>query len=121
VIESKLKNFCGDWLALALNEAFRTEDTSFDLTALKACLKENDIEAPRVDMESHGATGRFRMVAGLMLRAAAKRGPIVIDGSIRREARFHTRREEARAQGEDDRGGGISPTFCVSSSAIIGY
>jgi hypothetical protein len=54
-------NSCGDWLALALKEAFRTEDGSVDLTAFKACLNENDIEAPKVDMERHGAIGRFRM------------------------------------------------------------
>lgn len=61
-------NSCGDWLAVALKDAFRTEDGNFDLTAFKACLKENDIEPPKVDMERHGAIGRFRMRAGLMLR-----------------------------------------------------
>ena len=35
-------NSCGDWLAVALKEAFRTDDGGFDLTAFKACLKEND-------------------------------------------------------------------------------
>ena len=60
---------------------FRTEDGSFDLTAFKACLKDNGIEAPKVDMERHGAIGRFRMCAGLMLRRhAAKRGFVVISG-----------------------------------------
>jgi hypothetical protein len=66
-------NSCGDWLALALKDAFRTDDGSFDLTAFKACLKGNDIEAPKVDMERHCVIGRFRTCAGLMLcRHAAK-------------------------------------------------
>jgi hypothetical protein len=62
-------------------DACRTEDHSFDLTAFKACLKENGIEPPKVDMERHGAIGRFRMCAGLMLRRqAAKAGFVVIGG-----------------------------------------
>jgi len=32
------------------------EDGSFDSTAFKACLKENDIEPPKVDLDCHGAT-----------------------------------------------------------------
>jgi len=55
-------------LAIALKDDSRTADGSFDLTAFKGCLKENEIEAPKVDMERHGAIGRFRMCAGLMLR-----------------------------------------------------
>ena len=59
----------------------RTEDGGFDLTAFRACLKENDIELPKVDMDRPGAIGRFRMCAGLMLRrGAAKQGSIVIVG-----------------------------------------
>jgi hypothetical protein len=51
------------------------------LTALKACLKEKGIEPPKVDMARHGAIGRFRMCAGLMLRRhALKVGHIVIGG-----------------------------------------
>jgi len=74
-------NSCGDWLAVALKDSFRTEDGSLDLTAFKACLKDNDIEAPKVDMERHGAIGRFRMCAGLMLRRhALKVGHVVIGG-----------------------------------------
>jgi hypothetical protein len=34
-------------LTVALKDAFRTEDGSFDLAAFKACLKGNDIEAPK--------------------------------------------------------------------------
>jgi hypothetical protein len=69
-------------VAVALKDAFRTEDGSFDLTAFKACLKEPDIEPPKVDMERHGAIGRFRMCAGLMLRRhAAKFGFVVIGGT----------------------------------------
>jgi len=49
----------------ALKEAFRTQDGSFDLTAFKAFLKENDIEPPKVDMERHGAIGCFWMCAWL--------------------------------------------------------
>ncbi len=71
-------NSCGDWLALGLKDAL---DGSFDLTAFKACLKENDLEPPKVDMARHGAIGRFRMCAGLMLRRqAAKVGFVVIGG-----------------------------------------
>ena len=62
-------NSCGDWLAEAL-KVFRTDDGSFDLMAFKACLKENAIEAPKVDQNKHGWRGRFRMCAGLMLRAS---------------------------------------------------
>jgi hypothetical protein len=41
----------------------------------------NDIEAPKVDMERHGAIGRFRMCAGLMLRRQARKvGFVLIDG-----------------------------------------
>ena len=73
-------NSCRDWPAEAL-KTFRTEDGSFDFTALKACLKENAIEAPNVDMDRHGAIGRFRMCAGLMLRRhASKQGFIMISG-----------------------------------------
>jgi hypothetical protein len=54
-------------------DAFRTEDGNFDLTPFKACLKENDVEPPKVDMEGHGAIGRFQMCAGLLLRREATR------------------------------------------------
>lgn len=63
-----------------MREAFRTEDGSFELTAFKTCLKENNIEPPKVDMERHGAIGRFRMCAGLMLRRQVRKvGFVVID------------------------------------------
>ena len=68
-------------MAVALREAFRTEDGSFELTAFKTCLKENNIEPPKVDMERHGAIGRFRMCAGLMLRRQVRKVDFVaIDG-----------------------------------------
>ena len=35
-------NSCGHWLALALKVNFRNENGSFDLTARKAYLKDND-------------------------------------------------------------------------------
>jgi len=71
-------NSCGDWLAVGLKDAFRT-DGGFDLTAFKTCLKENGVELPKVDMERHGA--RFRLCAGLMLRRhALKVGHVVIGG-----------------------------------------
>jgi hypothetical protein len=64
-----------------LKEAFRTDDGSFGLTAFKACLKDNGLTPPNVDMERHGAIGRFRMCAGLMLRRqASKVGQVVIAG-----------------------------------------
>lgn len=73
-------NSCGDWMAEAL-KVFRAENADFDLSGFKACLKENGIEAPKVDMNRHGAMGRFRMCAGLMLRRhAAKQGFIMISG-----------------------------------------
>ena len=62
-------------------KAFRTDDGGFDLTAFKACLKDNGLTPPSVDMERHGAIGRFRMCAGLMLRRRAlKVGHVVISG-----------------------------------------
>jgi hypothetical protein len=68
-------------LAIALKDASRTEDGRFELTAFKAYLKENNIEPPKVDMERHGAIGRFRMCAGLMLRLQARKvGFVVISG-----------------------------------------
>jgi hypothetical protein len=73
-------NSCGDWMAEAL-KVFRIEDGSFNLIAFKACLRENKIEAPKVNMDRHGAIGRFRMCAGLMLRRRAlKAGHFVVDG-----------------------------------------
>jgi hypothetical protein len=68
------------------------------LVVFKACLKENDIEPPHVDMERHGAIGRFRMCAGLMLRRrAAKVGFVMIGGKkiqapVRRNAGARRRR-----------------------------
>jgi hypothetical protein len=44
-------------------------------------LKDNGIEAPKVDMDRHGAISRFRMCAGLMLRRhAATVGRVIIGG-----------------------------------------
>jgi hypothetical protein len=74
-------NSNGDWLAVALKDAFHTEDGDFDLDSFKKCLKENKIEPPKVDESKPGWRGRFRMCGGLMLRSAAKKkGHIVIDG-----------------------------------------
>jgi hypothetical protein len=56
-------NSCGDWLAVALKDPFRTGDGSFDLAAFKACLKDNGVTPPNVNMNRHGAIGRFRMCA----------------------------------------------------------
>jgi hypothetical protein len=53
-------NSCGDWLAVGLKDAFRTDDGGFDLTAFKGCLKDNGVTPPNVDMDRHGAIGRFR-------------------------------------------------------------
>jgi hypothetical protein len=72
-------NSCGDWLAVALKDAFRTDEGGFNLTAFNACLKENGVTPPNVDMDRHGAIGRFRMCAGLMLRRhASKVGHVII-------------------------------------------
>ena len=66
-------------MAVALKDAFRTEDGGLDLTEFKTCLKENGIEGPKVDMVRHCAIGWFRMCAGLMLRRhALKAGHVVI-------------------------------------------
>ena len=51
-----------------------------DIDGLTAYLKDNGCAVPKVDMNRHGATGCFRMVAGLMLRAAARKRPIKIGG-----------------------------------------
>ncbi len=58
---------------------FRMLD-GLDVDRLTACLKVNDCAVPKVDMERHGATGRFGMVAGLMLRAAARKRLVKIGG-----------------------------------------
>lgn len=97
-------NSCGDWLALALKNAFRTKDGSFDLTAFKACLKENAIEAPNVDMERHDAIGRFRTCAGLMLRRRALEVGFVVIGGKKIAARARRNTEK----NEGGRGGGIN-------------
>jgi hypothetical protein len=39
-------NSCGDWLAVALKDAFRTGNGGLDLAAFKACLKKNDVTPP---------------------------------------------------------------------------
>jgi hypothetical protein len=65
----------------SVKEKVRVLFSLSDLMAFKACLKKNDIEPPKVDMARHGAIGRFRMCAGLMLRRqASKRGFVVIGG-----------------------------------------
>jgi hypothetical protein len=71
---------CGDDVAVALKEAFGSGE-DFDIAGLIRCLKDNACKVPNVDMKSHGAVGRFRMCAGLALRAALKRnGNLVIFG-----------------------------------------
>jgi hypothetical protein len=40
---------CGDEVAQALKEAFTTADGDFDLDGFKRCLKNNDVQAPKVD------------------------------------------------------------------------
>jgi hypothetical protein len=92
-------NSCGDCLALALKDCFRTEDGSFDLAAFKACLKENGIDAPKVDMDRRGAIGRFRMCAGLMLRRrGAKLGFVVIGKKITARGAKKPRGRKAKIQ-----------------------
>lgn len=56
-------NSCGDWLAVALKDAFRNDGGGFDLTAFKACLKDNGLTPPNVDMDRHGAIGRSACAA----------------------------------------------------------
>ncbi len=74
-------NPCGYWSAVALKDAFRTDDGSFDLAAFKSSLKDRGLTSPNVDIDRHGAIGRFRMCAGLMLRRhASKVGHVVIGG-----------------------------------------
>ena len=69
---------CGE-VALALRQAFTTEDGDFDLEAFKRCLKDNDVEAPKIDESKPGWRSRFRMCAGISLRAVLqKNGSIVI-------------------------------------------
>ena len=46
--------------------------------ALTRCLKENAIEAPKIDMDRHCAIRRFRMCAGLMLRSIARKHGFVV-------------------------------------------
>jgi len=42
----------------------RIDDGTFDLTAFKASLNDNGLNPPNVDMDRHGAIGRFRMCTG---------------------------------------------------------
>jgi hypothetical protein len=70
---------CGDEVAHALKDAFTTDDGDFDLEAFKRCLKDNDVQAPKVDESKPGWPGRFRMCTGISLRAALrKNGKIVV-------------------------------------------
>lgn len=91
-------NSCGDPIAKAL-ESFRTRN-GLDTKALTRCLKENGIEAPNVDMDRHGAIGRFRMCAGLMLRGQATKTGFVLIGRIR----FSHRRLTSPMESENGRG-----------------
>src|SRR5215813_5980102 len=71
---------CGDEVANALKAAFGSGE-EFDLKGLTQCLKDNDCKVPAVDMKGNGAVGRFRMCAGIALRAALKQnGNLVILG-----------------------------------------
>lgn len=93
-------NSRGDWLAVALKDAFRTEDGTFDLTAFKFCMKNNGVTPPNVDMEHHEAIGLFGMCTGLRLRRhAAKVGFVVIDG----KKICGTLREEAWTESDEGR------------------
>ena len=90
-------NSCGDSMAEAL-KVFRTKGGGFDLEGFTRCLKENDIERPKVDMGRHGAIGRFRMCAGLILRRhAAKHGFVVIDSKCIEEPGAKKRARKAKA------------------------
>ena len=92
-------NSCGDLLAVASKDAFRTEGGGFDLAAFKTCLKEHGIEAPKVDEDKHGWRGRFRMCAGLMLRRVAKKnGFVVIDGKMIASHGVKKRRRNRKAK-----------------------
>jgi len=63
-----------------MKEAFASGE-EFDLKGLTQCLKDNGCKVPAVDMKGNGAVGRFRMCAGIALRAALKRnGNLVILG-----------------------------------------
>ena len=72
---------CGDLIATAL-EVFKTKD-GLDIDGLTGCLEENELQAPKVDLQRHGATGRFRMCAGLMLRRRGRQVGFVVIGGKR--------------------------------------
>lgn len=76
-------NSCGNWLAVALKDAFRTEDYSVDLAAFKACLKKNGIEALKVDMDRVTAQSEDLDVCGL--DAPASRGEAWVRGDRRKK------------------------------------
>ncbi len=97
-------NSCGDTVAKAL-ECFRTPE-GLNIDKLTACLKNNDCAVPKVDMKKHGAVGRFRMVAGLMLRAAARKRAVKIGGRTFGE-KWSRKTVEAQPQGEGGRCGDI--------------
>lgn len=89
-------------------KVFRTKDDVLDLEAVRSCLKENDIEAPKVDMDRHGAIDRFQMWAGLMLRKVAKKnGFVVIDGKNIAALAAKKRKRKAK----DGRSGKLDPAL----------
>lgn len=58
---------------------FHRRPQEFTSPCSGACLKENSVTPPNVDMDRHRANGRFRMCANLMLRRRAlKVGYVVI-------------------------------------------
>ncbi len=102
--------------------AFRTEDGSFDVTAFKTCLKEDDIEAPKVDMERHGHQS-LPYVRWLEAPASGGKAWFCDD---RRKENHGTRNEEAtRTQGDRDRAKGINlPISCllvIGSQRSVAY
>ena len=71
-----------------------------------ACLKDNWLRGAKSGDEKHGAVCRFRMVAGLMLRAAARKRAVKIGGqNVRRS------QNEAWTEGQGSRGEVVTYLF----------
>ena len=72
-------NSRGDWLAVALKDAFRTEDGTFDLTAFSFVMKNNGVTPPKRRYGAPRGDRSFRMCTGLRLRRHAAKARFCSD------------------------------------------
>jgi len=88
-------NSCGDWLVVALKDAFNPTGREFDLDGFMKCLKENGMAISDKLAANRTPNGKdLRMRMSLVLRRrAAKLGFVVIDGKKIMVPRAKKRRE----------------------------